>query len=136
MGAGMKTIITVLCVIFIIGCMGDKPRAPQGPLEIIEAGELAAQQLGTSITNLTCTKFAAGRCAEPGKALMPQPALKAFDQVQQARQAFRAAASITGDGVGECLGEARTQAACISAARALLASLERWVIEAQAGGGQ
>ena len=100
-------------------------------LEQIEAAELTAQQLGASVTNLTCTKFAAGACVEPGKAFMPDAGLRYHGQVQQARGALKTAKALGTGGIGECLGAPRNQVQCLSAARALLAQLETEVLKAQ-----
>ena len=131
-GPLMGVCLAVAVAIALGGCVAT-PRAPSGPLETIEAAELTAQQLGTSILTLTCTKFQQGKCIEPGKAFMPDKGLAYFDQVQSARAGLRAAVVIGAEGLGQCLGEMRTQAACIAAAQALLREMERRVIEAKGG---
>jgi len=125
-------ILPILAALVLLGgCPAMPPKVPVTPLEQIEAAEVTAQQLGTSITTLTCTKFVAGKCAEPGKALMPAAALKYHDQVQSARGALRVAAGIADGQVGLCMGQQRTQVACLAAARLILIELERIVLQQQ-----
>jgi hypothetical protein len=115
----------LLMVFLLTGCLAENPRAPSGVLEQIEAAEITAQQLATSITNQTCTEFLAGKCAEPGKSLMPDKALPAFDKVQEVRAHLRRAATLSGGGLADCLGKPRSQSACLAAAKAVLLEIER-----------
>ena len=119
----------VLASAIVVGCALSPVRAPKNVLEQIEAAELSAQQLSASITSLTCTRFVEKRCVEPGKAFLPDKAIEYHDAVQRARGALKASLAIVTGQVGECLGEKRIQAACLASARAILAELERVVIE-------
>lgn len=122
---------TKLCVVLALlaGCAMTPVRAPKNVLEQVEAAELSAQQLSASITSLTCTRFAEKRCAEPGKAFLPDKAIEYHDAVQRARGALKATLAIGTGEVGDCMGEKRTQANCLASARAILAELERAVLE-------
>ena len=123
----------VFCAVALLALTGcpQMPKAHQGALEIIEASELAAQQAGASITNLTCTKFRARQCIEPGKAIDPDVAAPLHAEVQKVRTVLRQAAVIGAGQVGDCFGEAKTQSACIATARLWLNALERQILEAQ-----
>ena len=132
----MKTAIRTLLVaaaLLLAGCPASMPKAPAGILEQIEAAELTAQQMGASIVSLTCTKFVAQKCVEPGKAFNPDAAIKHHETVQKVRAAFKTALGIGAGGIGECLGAKRNQEACFNAAKLLLTELERTVLQAQGG---
>jgi len=130
----MKTVLVLVLAFFLAGCPSVMPRAPQGPLEQIEATELSLQAMGESIVNLTCTKYVNKQCVEPGKAFNATQGETLHKQVRDARAALKIAKGITGGQIGECLGAKRTQAACISAVKALMLEVERKVLEAQAQG--
>jgi len=135
MNTRLRTLLfTLLTAFALAGCPTISPKAPSGILEQIEAAELTAQQLSASIVSLTCTKFVSQKCVEPGKAFMPDTAIKHHAQVQKARDALKTTLAIGAGQVGECLGATRTQAACLSSAKLLLAELERIVLQSQAGG--
>ena len=122
----------LLALAALVGaCTAVMPRAPANVLEQIEAAEVTAQQLSASIVNLTCTKFEAGRCIEPGKAFSPDQGSRYHKRAQEAREALRTAKTLGAGQVGECLGEKRDQAACLAAARGLIAELERVVLQAE-----
>lgn len=121
--------VAIVGLALILGaCVAAMPRAPKGPLEQIEAAEVTAQQLATSIYNQTCMDIQAGKCVEPGKSLMPEQALAAFDKVQRVRKTLRQAATLSDGGLAECLGEPRNQQACLAAAQAALLELERLLL--------
>ena len=125
-----------LSVGVVLGGCGAMPKAPATFLEQVEALEIAGQQVGESIVNLTCTKYMNGRCIEPGKSFDAAQGNDYHKKVQDARAALRASVAI-GDGqVGMCLGQNRTQAACFAAARMLLLQMEQKVLTAQAQGGK
>lgn len=126
----LKLCVTIALAALLASC-GQMPRAPASMLEQIEAAEVTAQQLGASITNLTCTQFITQRCVEPGKAFSPDIGLRLHGKVQDARSALRTAKTLGAGDVAECLGQTRGQAACLSAVRALLGELERTVLQAQ-----
>lgn len=123
----MRNLIVVI-VLVLAGCV-PTPERPKNVMEQIEVSEIAAQELGVSIARLTCTKFENAVCVEPGKPLDPDEAFNHHATVQVIRSTLRTAAQI--DGIGECLGEMRTQAACMQAAQMLLAELDRIIFEAQ-----
>ena len=138
----MKKLLLCCIAVLLAGCPAIPPKAPSGPLEIIEAAEITAQQVSAQIVALTCTKFESvlgqsakpglGRCLEPGKVLRPSAAITYHDKVQDVRGGLKQALAIPVDGVGQCMGEKRTQAACIATARLLLNELERSLISMQA----
>lgn len=120
----MKTLHLVLVVLLLAGCPANMPRAPQGTLEGIEAAELTAQQLSASITNLTCTKFVAKKCAEPGKAFDPDQGKQYHDIVQKYRAALKTASTTPFGQTADCLGVKRSADSCLAVVRAGLAQLE------------
>lgn len=128
----MKLLAALLFSLSLSGCIGPQPRAPQGVLEQIEAAEIGAQKLSASVTNLACTKFTAGKCIEPGKALDPDTASRYQGEVQEVRKTLRQARDIGAGSVGLCMGQARTSEQCLAAARQIFNELERQVLEAQA----
>ena len=129
----MRIVCIVLALTLLGGCIA-MPDAPKTTLEQIELAELSAQQAGASITSLTCTRFEKKICIEAGKAFYPDEAKKHHDKVQEVRKGLAVALALGGGGVGECLGQSRTQIACLSAARSLLAQVEQSVIDAKRKG--
>jgi hypothetical protein len=129
----LELLAVLAAVAMLVGCAASGARMPQGPLEQIEAAEITAQEVSASIVRLTCTKYLATKCIEPGKSFGAEEGIKLHDRVQDARQALRAAKAIGSGQVGACLGEQRTQIACIAAARLVINELERKVLEQQAG---
>jgi hypothetical protein len=125
-----KILILILAAA-LAGCVAQMPRAPANILEQIEASEVTAQQLSASIVNLTCTRFEASRCVEPGKAFTPDQGIRYHGRAQEARAALRTAKTLGTGQVGDCLGAKRDQAACLAAARGLIAELERVVLQAE-----
>lgn len=123
----------VAAVLLAAGCAGLRP--PKGPLEQIELAEISAQQAARTIAELTCTKYVAKKCVEPGKVFDAELAAKLYESTQEARQGLRAARALGSGEVGQCLGQARTQQACIGAVRLLLNQLERQILEKQAAQG-
>lgn len=115
----------LLAISLILAGCPSMPRAPSGPLEMIEAAELTADQVREAVDRQVCTVFVAGVCNEAGKSLMPGEAVQILDEVSDIRQALRAAVEIGESGVGACLGARRTQIECLRAAQALLARLEQ-----------
>jgi len=130
----MKTVLALAFAFLLAGCPSTMPRAPSGPLEQIEASELSLQAMGESIVNLTCTKYVNKQCVEPGKAFDATQGEVLHKKVRDSRAALKVAKGLTGGQIGECLGAKRTQAACISAVKALMLEVERKVLEAQAQG--
>lgn len=128
----MRRILLLAALLALASCF-TMPKAPSGVLEEIEAAEITAQELSASATNLTCTKFVAGNCVEPGKAFSPDAGLRYQQQFQDVRKALRTAKALGKGGVAECLGAARAQAACLAAAKGLMAELEQQVLKAQQG---
>jgi len=129
-------VLILLLALLLPACGINPPKAPQGIIEQIEAVELTAQQLSASVTKLTCTRFVAKQCVEPGKAFSPDQGLVFHDTIQKARGALKATAAISDGQIGECLGQQRSQASCLAAAQAILAEIERKVLEEQAKGVQ
>jgi len=129
----MLLVLACLSLGFALGGCGSIPRAPQGILEQIEAAELSLQQLSESITNLTCTQYVARKCVEPGKTFDADTGIAHRDKVQQARAALRSTLTLGGGQIGECLGEKRTQQACLAAVKLVLIEMERKVLQAQGG---
>lgn len=129
----MRRALPLAALLALASCFTMPPRAPSGILEEIEAAEITAQELSASATNLTCTKFVAGNCVEPGKAFSPDAGLRYQQQFQDVRKALRTAKALGKGGVAECLGAARAQAACLAAAKGLMAELEQQVLQAQQG---
>jgi hypothetical protein len=129
----MRALLIVVLSLALAGCAVPGARAPQGPLEQIEAIELTAQEVSAGIVRLTCTQYVAKKCVEPGKTFDAEQGTANHELVQKARGALRAARGIKAGQVGECLGAQRTQAACIAAARLIINELERKVLEHQAG---
>lgn len=124
--------ILFFALLALAGCF-TMPKVPSGILEEIEAAEITAQELSASATNLTCTKFVAGNCAEPGKSFSPDMGSRLQQQFQDVRKALRTSKAMGAGGIAECLGAARTQAGCLAAARGLMAELESQVLQAQQG---
>jgi len=124
----MKTVLVIVAIIFVAGCT-TTARAPKGILEQIEASELTAQQMSASVTNLTCTKYVAKKCAEPGKAFDATQGIALHDSIQRVRGALKTTLAIGEGQIGECLGTKRTQAGCLASAKAILAEVERRVLE-------
>ena len=114
-----------------LGGCGTMVRAPANTLEAIEAAEVTAQEVSSSIVNLTCTKFVAKKCVEPGKAFSPDQGRALHDQIQDARRALRVSKDLKDGQIGECLGQMRSQVACLNTVKALLASIEVQVLQAQ-----
>jgi hypothetical protein len=129
----MKAWNVLLIGLFLFGC-GIAPNKPKSVLEQIEAAEITAQQVEASILNLTCTKFAAKKCIEPGKALMPDKGMELFSKAEEVRAALRTATSLGVDKIGICMGQNRNQVACLSAARVLLLQLETYLLNAKRSG--
>ena len=130
-----KFIIATLLLVaagFLTGC-GTMVRAPANTLEAIEAAEVTAQEVSASVVNLTCTKFVAKKCVEPGKAFSPDQGSELHAQVQDARRALRVAKDLKDGQIGECLGQTRSQVACLNAVKALLAQIETRILQAQGG---
>lgn len=111
----------------LAGCPAMDVKAPNGPLETIEAAEIAAQQANTTIDSLTCAKseWDGERCKSLGRPLAPDRGLALLDKVDEARKALRTATTIPIGGVGDCLGQKRSQVACIAAAKAAAQEAER-----------
>lgn len=119
----MKRLLLLAVLIAIPGC-ALMPQPPKTTLEQIEQAEISAQEVSASIVNLTCSKFVAKQCAEPGKAFLPDEGAKYHDQVQRVRGALRVASTLSAGSVGQCLGETRSQVGCLAAARVLLGQIE------------
>lgn len=122
------------CLVLWLLTSCTSPERPRTVLEQIEAAEITAQQVEASILNLTCTKFHVKQCVEPGKVLMPDKAMELFTKAEEVRAALRTATTLGADNIGSCLGQTRTQAACLSAARALLLQLETYLLNAKRSG--
>lgn len=110
------------------GCAGPRAAVPKTIPEQVEAANLLVDKLSDGIVDVTCTKFKAGQCVEPGKPLMPDDAIKAHESVQRAHAALMMTSGIPVNGVGECLGKQRSQIACLAAASALLTEVDRMLI--------
>jgi len=108
-----------------------QPKASEGILEQIEAAELTAQQLQQSITNLTCTKFVAQKCAEVGKVFDPTTGAAYHEEVAKARAGYKVAKGIPIGQTALCLGAQRTAISCLAVAKAIVAEIERKQMQAQ-----
>ena len=130
----MRTFIYANVIVYsllLASCTAMGVRAPANTLEAIEAAEVTAQEVSSSIVNLTCTKFVAKKCVEPGKAFSPDQGRALHDQIQDARRALRVSKDLKDGQIGECLGQMRSQVACLNTVKALLASIEVQVLQAQ-----
>lgn len=123
----LPLLVAVIVLPLLAGCAGMGVRAPNSPLEMIEAAEITAQQVITSIDNLTCNRsnWDGVRCKELGRPWSPDTGLDRIAQVEKARSALKTAAAIPVGGVSDCLGQPRSQLACIAAAKASILEVER-----------
>lgn len=130
----MKTLIAAVWLL-LAGCAGMGPTAqvPKTIPEQIEALNLLAEHVSDGIVDLTCTQFKAGQCIEPGKPLMPDQAIAFHADLERAHGALLITGNIPINGVGECLGKARTQAQCLAAANALIIEIDRQLIAKRGG---
>lgn len=123
----------LIAIALLAGCLHGCAIGPQAALpktipEQIEAAALLGGKLSDGIVDMTCTQFKKGQCVEPGKPLMPDDAIKAHTDLQRAQAALMMTSGIPIDGVGECMGQQRTQAACLAAASALLTKIDQMLI--------
>lgn len=122
-------LLAVIAFCSLSGCaMGPQAEVPKTIPEQVEAANLLVDKLSDGIVEMTCTAFKKGQCIEPGKPLMPDAAIKAHESVQRAHAALMMTSGIPVNGVGECLGAQRSQIACLAAASALLAEVDRMLI--------
>lgn len=104
-----------LVTLLLAGCAaGPRPELPKGIPEQIEASALFLKHLDNNIVELTCTKFQAKRCIEPGKPLMPKKAIELHEQLTKVGKGLHDVALIPVNGIGECFGSAKSQAACLN----------------------
>lgn len=121
-------IATGAALVMLYGCMGPQAALPKTIPEQVEAANLLVDKLSDGIVDMTCTQFKKGQCVEPGKPLMPDDAIKSHASVARAHAALMVTGTIPLNGVGECMGKQRTQAACLAAASALLTEVDRMLI--------
>lgn len=124
----MLPILIGLALLAACAVMGPQAQLPKTIPEQIEAANLLVDKLSDGIVDVTCTEFQKGQCIEPGKPLMPDDAIKAHESVQRAHAALMMVSGIPVNGVGECMGQQRTQAACLAAAGALLTQVDQMLI--------
>lgn len=116
----------LIALILTAGCGTTPPKAPSGPLETVEAIEVAAIEAEKKIAQQTCKQYQAGKCTDVGVTIEPEKAASYYKQVESVRDALKVSTAIAGtaSGTGACLGSVRTQEQCIQAARDLLATVQ------------
>lgn len=128
------TILYVVGMLVLAGCVGTTIEAPRTFLESATVLESSAQSAEKTIGDITCFQYTAARqCAQPGRPLSPMTALTLVDQIAKVRVMVRQSVMVykSGDPVGNCMGETKSPQACLIGAQSLLAALEVQLREAQ-----
>lgn len=121
-GLGVAVVIA-LCFL-LGGCAGMEK--PQTNLERIAYSEAGAQASIKTLTDLTCKQYTqAGVCSEAGRPLHPARSKQYLETISVARKGLQAAAAISDKGVGQCMGLATTQTACLQQASAMLTEITK-----------
>lgn len=119
----------LLVAAFVAGCaIGPRAAAPKDAPESIEAASLLMEKISDKLVELSCTQFNEGRCVEPGKPLMPVESLKIHERIEDAHGALVTASALGAGEIGECLGQPRSQAACVSAVGVILIEIDNYLI--------
>lgn len=123
----------ILLLAGLAGCITPPDiKQPQSVPEQIEAAALLVGTLSDKIEQSTCGTFENKRCIDPTTPLMPDDAIKAHGLVEQGNDVLQATRLIPVNGVGDCLGEQKTQAACLAVASSLLSQAQAYLISKEA----
>lgn len=125
----MKFSISLVLLAFLAGCITPPDlKRPETIPEQLEAAALLVGTLSDKIEQATCGTFQNKRCIDPTTPLMPDDAIKAHVLVEQANDVLQATRLIPVNGIGDCLGEQKTQAACLAVASSLLSQTQAYLI--------
>jgi hypothetical protein len=102
---------------------GPKPRAPEGPLESVEAIGIGIEKADTMLVRLTCTQYEQGECVEANKPVDSDEALEIHDKLLDMDNALMVATTIGSGQTGECFGAERSADECLLAVNAALQNL-------------
>lgn len=125
----MMRLACVALILFLAGCITPPDiQPPKTVPEQIEAAGLLVATLSDKIEQSTCGTFENKRCIDPTTPLMPDDAILAHGLVEQANDVLQATRLIPTNGVGDCLGQQKTQAACLALASSLLSQVQSYLI--------
>lgn len=117
-----------VALMLLSGCGGPMAAKPATVPEGFEASDRLIEKISNGLVALSCGKFVAGNCIEPGKPLMPKDSLKIHERAEQAHAALQTSALLGAGQLGDCLGEQRTQAACATVAMSVLTEIDAYLI--------
>lgn len=90
---------------------------------------MAIKQSTITIKNLSCNRtnwdVEKANCKLPGRPLSPDQGLAALDQLKTAQDGLATALAIPAGGVGDCLGQQRSQLQCLVAVQNLALEIQR-----------
>lgn len=125
------TLLLALAVLLVAGCaqLGlEKAQTFSEQIAYVEAG---AQGGIKALAELTCKQYTpAGTCTEAGRPLHPARSVGYLDTLSKVRQATRAAATMPATG-GMCLGQPSTPTSCLALASAMLAEVNKILLDLQ-----